>query len=50
MVYKVVLRLEGDEWRIDDVHAGRPRPTAKSPPPSPDAAGEKKEEPKKSSP
>jgi hypothetical protein len=21
MVYKVVLRLEGDEWRVDDVHA-----------------------------
>lgn len=37
MQYKIVLRLEGEEWRVDDVHA-RPAP----PSGDEEAAGEKK--------
>ncbi len=45
MVYKVVLRLEGDEWRIDDVHAWPAPPDGEEPATGPDA--DKKPEPEK---
>ena len=38
MQYKIILRREGDEWRVDDVHA-RPAPQAGDEEP---AAAEKK--------
>jgi hypothetical protein len=40
MQYRVILRLEGDEWRVDDVHA-RPTPQGTGD----DAAGERRPEP-----
>jgi hypothetical protein len=47
VVYKVVLRLEGDEWRIDDVHAWPAPPEGDEPESEP---GKKPDEPKKLSP
>jgi len=47
MVYKVVLRLEGDEWRVDDVHAWPAPPDGEEPESAP---GKKPDEPKKLSP
>jgi hypothetical protein len=38
MRYKIVLRLEGDEWRVDDIQA-RAAPPSGDPDSTPDAAG-----------